>query len=69
MRPLFGVVFVPSTPMNDDRLSTSGILQNDLRQRLLPLRHGVKRHGSGASRYAQNHAGVLDREEPFGTMT
>ncbi len=23
MRPLFGVVLVPSTPMNDDRLSTS----------------------------------------------
>ena len=23
MRPLFGVVLVPSTPMNDDRLSTA----------------------------------------------
>ncbi len=24
MRPLFSVGFVPSTPMNDDRLSTAG---------------------------------------------
>ena len=24
MRPLFGVMLVPSTPMNDDRLATSG---------------------------------------------
>ncbi len=24
MRPLLSVVFVPSTPMNDDRLSTAG---------------------------------------------
>ena len=25
MRPLFTVVFVPSTPMNDDKLSTAGL--------------------------------------------
>ena len=32
MRPLFSVVLVPSMPMNDDRLSTAGSLQDDLRR-------------------------------------
>ena len=32
MRPLLSVVFVPSMPMNDDRLSTAGSLQDHLGQ-------------------------------------
>jgi hypothetical protein len=38
MRPLFSVVLVPSTPMNDDRLSTAGSLRMT-RPALLPLGH------------------------------
>ena len=37
MRPLFMVVFTPSTPMNEVRFSTAGSLQDDLGQFLLPL--------------------------------
>ena len=39
MRPLFSVVLVPSTPMNDDRLSTAGSLRIPCRELLLPLGH------------------------------
>ena len=37
------VVFAPSTPMNDDRFSTSLFFQNYFSQLLLALRHCVKR--------------------------
>jgi hypothetical protein len=67
MRPLFSVVLVPSTPMKDDRLSTSGSFRITLGQGLLALGHGRERNLCGASVIALDHAGVLHREEALGT--
>ena len=66
MRPLLSVVFVPSMPMNDDRLSTAGSFRIALGQRLLPRRHG--REGDVLRRVgnAQDHARVLHREKSLG---
>ena len=67
MRPLLGVVLVPSTPMNDDRLSTAGSFRMTSASCLLPLRPWpanetrLRRLGD-----AQDHAGVLHREEALG---
>ena len=33
IRPLFSVVLVPSAPMNEERLSTAGIFENDVKKR------------------------------------
>ena len=38
MRPLLGVRLVPSTPMKDDKLATSGSCRMTRAKRLLPLR-------------------------------
>ena len=65
MRPLFRVVLVPSAPMNEDRLSTAGILEDDVRQFLLLLRHCRKGNGLRGLRNALNHAGILLGEETF----
>ena len=63
MRPLFGVTLVPSTPMNDERLVDGGILEDRSRERLLPLGHGRERDRLRRLRDAEDHAGVLHREE------
>ena len=67
MRPLFGVVLVPSIPMNDDRLSTSGSFRITCASCLLPLRHRGERNRLRRLRNAQNHARILHREEALGT--
>ena len=66
MRPLFGVRLVPSTPMNEDRLSTSGSLQNDSSQRLLPFRQRRERNVLRSIGNPQNDARILHREKSFG---
>ena len=63
-------MFVPSTPMNEDRLSTSGILQNDVSQCLLPIRHRAERSALRRFGDAENRARILNRERiPSGTTT
>jgi hypothetical protein len=66
MRPLFGSMLVPSTPMNEDRLTTSGSFKMTLRQGLLPLRHGGKRKRCRGFRDAQENPGILHREKALG---
>ena len=49
-RPELSVMLEPSTPMNDDRLSTSGSCRIDIGQLLLAVRHlgegrGLRRLG------------------------
>ena len=66
MRPLLSVVFVPSMPMNDDRLSTAGSFRIDSVQRLLPLGHRRERDVLRRFGDAQDHARVLHREEALG---
>ncbi len=41
-RPEFSVTFEPSTPMNEDRLSTSGSVRITFRERLLMVGHLVE---------------------------
>ena len=66
MRPLLSVVLVPSMPMKEDRLSTAGSFRITCGERLLALGHGRERDRLRRFRNAQNHAGVLHREEAFG---
>ena len=66
MRPLFSVALVPSTPMKEDRLATSGSFRMPSASALLALGHGVegddlRRLGDGL-----DQAGVLHREEALG---
>ena len=63
MRPLLSVVLVPSMPMNDDRLATAGSRRITARERLLSLGHRRERHRLRRLRDAEDHAGVLHREE------
>ena len=66
-RPLFSVTLVPSTPIKEERLSTSGSLQNSVSEgRLLPVGHGgignrLRRFGN-----ALNKASILDRKKALG---
>ena len=57
---------MPSTPMKEERLSTAGSLRITSRQFLLALGHGGKGDRLGRLGDPLDHAGVLDREEPFG---
>ena len=66
MRPLFGVMLVPSTPINEERLTTSGILQDDARQCALAFGHALKGGRLRRLGDSQNHAGILHREEALG---
>ena len=66
MRPLLSVVLVPSMPMNEERLSTAGILQDYVGECLLARGHGGEGNVLRAFGNAQNHAGVLHREKSFG---
>ena len=50
MRPLFSVVFVPSMPMNDDRLSTAGSLQDHARPAPAAARPSRRTRRSAAPR-------------------
>ena len=66
MRPLFSVVFVPSTPMNDERLSTAGSCRITCASACCRSRHRRERDRLRRFRDAQDHAGVLHREEALG---
>ncbi len=44
-RPAFSVVLLPSTPMNEDRLTTSGSFRIAAASRSLPPRHRAERDG------------------------
>ena len=66
MRPLLSVALVPSTPMNDVRLATAGIREDDFGQRLLPLGHRGERDRLRRFRDALDRARVLHREEALG---
>ena len=68
IRPLFSAEFTPSTPMNEERLVTSGSLRIDVGQRLLPARHLGEGDVLGRAGYALNRARVLDREEALGNL-
>ncbi len=63
MRPLFGVVLVPSIPMNDERLSTSGSFRMTCASCLLAFRQGSEGDVLRRFRNAQNHARILHREK------
>ena len=66
MRPLFGVVFTPSTPMKDDTLRTAGSVERELREFLLAPAHRGK--GDVLRRFddALDDARILRREEALG---
>ena len=66
MRPLLIVVLVPSTPMNEDRLSTAGSLQDHLGQRLLAAWPWPRRTRPAAPRRCPGSRRVLHREEALG---
>ena len=66
MRPLLRVVLVPSTPMKEDRLSTAGSCRMTLASSCWRSRHAVEGDRLRRLGDAQDHAGVLDREEAFG---
>ncbi len=66
MRPLLGVVLVPSTPMNDDRLATSVSFKMAAASASLAFRHGSERNALGRVRDAHDDARVLHREEALG---
>ena len=68
-RPVFGVAFVPSAPMNDATLRTPRLLAHDVRDLLLELHHLRERDVRGRLRHGRDEAGVLVREEAFGTHT
>ncbi len=57
------VAFVPSTPMNDERLSTAGSCRITFAERLLALGHGGERDALWRLGDPLDHAGVLHREE------
>ena len=59
MRPLLSVVLVPSTPMNDDKLSTAGSFKITCGERLLPFGHRGERNVLRGVGNAVNYAGVL----------
>ena len=66
MRPLLGVMFVPSTPMNDERLSTSGSFRITRARACWRSAMAVERHGLRRLGDAEDHAGVLHGEEALG---
>ena len=57
------VVLVPSMPMNEDRLSTSGSCRMFFASCLLQSRHCLERHRLRRLGDAQDHARVLHREK------
>ena len=63
MRPLFRVVLVPSTPMNDDKLSTAGSFRMTSAKRLLLLGHRGERNVLRGFGDALNNSGVLHRKK------
>ena len=66
MRPLFIVVFVPSMPMNDERLSTAGSFRMTRPSACCRSAIAANETVCDASEIAENHARVLHREEPLG---
>ena len=66
MRPLLSVVLVPSMPMKEDRLSTAGSFRITLASACWRSRHRRERDGLRRLRDAQDHAGILHREEALG---
>ena len=68
MRPVFSVGLVPSTPMNDDRLSTVGVLAGSTsRERLLALGHRARtRSICGASEMPWIRPVSCTGKKPFG---
>ncbi len=63
MRPLFSVVLVPSIPMNDDTLSTSGSCRMMRASSCCRRSHRRKADRLRGLRDAQQHARILHREE------
>ena len=63
IRPLLTVVFVPSTPMNDDRLSTAGSSRISLTSACWRSAMASNETYCAASEIAEDHARVLHREE------
>jgi len=66
MRPLFGVMLVPSMPMNEERLATSGSLRMTRVRARCPLGQGVEGDALGSFRDAEDHPRVLHGEESLG---
>ena len=62
-RPLLSVGFVPSAPMNDATVATSGSCADDVGDRLLALDHGGERDVGRRLGDAEEQARVLLREE------
>ena len=63
MRPLLSVTLVPSTPMNDDRLSTAGSLRITSARACCRVAIAVNEIDCGASEMPWITPGVLDREK------
>jgi len=65
MRPLFNVVFVPSTPMKEGKAFDRGVLENDIGKRPADDRAmAAKETFCGPSR-RKDDAGVLNGEKSF----
>ena len=62
-RPLLSVVLMPSTPMNDDRPTTSGSFRMASARALLSLRHRLVRNALGRFGDALDQTGILHRKE------
>ncbi len=65
-RPLFIVVFVPSTPMNDDKLATAGSRRITRATSCCSSAIRAKTTSTQAPADALDHAGVLQEKESFG---
>ena len=69
-RPLFSVTLLPSTPMNDERLTHVRILENGGGERLLAIGHGGIGDRLGRLRDALNQARCPGPgKKPFGMST
>ena len=65
-RPLLSVVFAPSTPMNELKDWTFGVLEYGGGEDLLALRHRLVRYGFGRLGDALDFARILYGKESLG---
>ena len=69
MRPLLGVMLTPSTPMNDERLTTSGSLRMTRARACWRAAMAVKEMASGASEMPKMTPVSCTGKKPLGTTT
>ena len=69
MRPLFGVMFTPSTPMNDDRLATSRSFRISRASACCRSAMAVNETSSGASEMPRITPVSCTGKKPLGATT